>query len=153
MFDLGFCGGIFAIASSIENSELFSEVCRWKVGFIIFLQLSANQYWSLSLSLLSSGVSVALRSRCGGKWGVLVLKSPLGPQLQGGRSSQGLTAITGAPSGRSRKRMRGRLVAAGESVDLAGTVRDEQTSSRWQNMKLRVQVSICPDHHLHFYIY
>lgn len=143
----------FVFASSIENSELFSEVCRWKVGFIIFLQLSANQYGSFSLSLLSSGVSVALRSRCGGKWGVLVLKSPLVPEVQRGRSSQGLTVITGAPSGKSRMRTRGRLVAAGESVDLAGTVRDKQTSLRWVNMKLHTKGFLFVQTTVYIFIY
>lgn len=71
---------------------------------------------------LSSGVSVVLRSHCVGRWDVLALKKSWFPWFQGGRSSQGLTAITGAPSGKRQMRKRGSQAAAGDLLYPAGRV-------------------------------
>lgn len=123
---------------SVEMNVLIVISQGWEqvnASGLFSLYLPPNWYGFLSTSLLSSEVNVALRSRCGGKWGVLVLRSLPVPEVQGGRNTQGLTVITGARSGRSRTRTRGSLVAAGESVDPAGTVREIQISPICLKMK------------------
>lgn len=70
----------------------------------------------------SSGASVDLRSRCGGRRRAPALKKPAAPRVPRGKSTQGLTAITGAPSARSRRRKRGSQAAAGGFLDPAGMV-------------------------------
>lgn len=74
------------------------------------------------ISLLFSGVSVDLRSRCGGRWDVLALKKLEVPGVRGGKSTQGLTVITGAPYGRSRRKTKGSRAVTGDLLDPVGMV-------------------------------